>query len=71
MARVVLYSKPDCSLCDHARELLESLGVGFEVADDPRFAFRVPVIEVDGRIVTEGRVSERALRRALTRRRSV
>lgn len=71
MARVVLFSKPDCSLCDDARRLLDSLGVSYEIAEDPRFALRVPVIEVDGRIATEGRVSERALRRALRRRPSV
>jgi glutaredoxin len=71
MARVVLYSKPDCSLCDNARGLLDSLGVPYEIAEDPRFALRVPVIEVDGRIVTEGRVSERAVRRALKRGSSI
>lgn len=66
-ARVVLYTKPACSLCDDARAMLEGLSVSFEVAHDPAFDLRVPVIEVDGRIVTEGRVSERALRSALGR----
>lgn len=67
--RVVLYSASSCELCDEARALLERVGCPFEVTHDPRFARRVPVIEVDGRIVTEGRVSERAVRAALRRRR--
>jgi hypothetical protein len=66
--RVVLFSKPDCDLCDDARALLDEIGHPYEVADDPAFALRVPVVEVDGRIVTEGRVGERALRRALRAR---
>ena len=65
--RIVLYSKPDCELCDEAREVLEKLGQPFEVARDPAYDLRVPVVEVDGRIVTEGRVSERAVRAALRR----
>jgi hypothetical protein len=65
--RVVLYSKPDCELCDEAREMLDGLDVSYEVARDPAFDLRVPVVEVDGRIVTEGRVSERAVRAALRR----
>ena len=67
---VVLYSKPDCSLCDDAREMLDGLGHAYEIAYDPRFDERVPVVEVDGAIVTEGRVSERAVRRALRGKRS-
>lgn len=61
----MLYSKPGCELCDEAREMLDALGVAYEVAHDPAFDLRVPVIEIDGRIVTEGRVSERAVRAAL------
>lgn len=66
--RLVLYSKPHCELCDEARAMLDALGHTYEVAEDPRYALRVPVIEVDGRVITEGRVSERAVRRALRRR---
>lgn len=70
MARIVLYSKPDCELCEDARALLDEIGEPYEVAHDPRFALRVPVVEVDGRIVTEGRVSARAVRRAMRAQRS-
>lgn len=63
--QVVLYSKPDCGLCEEARDLLDLLGHAYEVLHDPAFDLRVPVIQVDGRIVTEGRVSRRAVARAL------
>ena len=59
--RVVLYSKPECSLCDDARAMLDRMGVTYEVVRDPAFDLRMPVVEVAGRIVTEGRVSERAV----------
>ena len=67
-ARVVLYSKPVCGLCDEARAMLDRIGEPYEVAHDQRYDLRVPVIEVDGRIVTEGRVSERTVRKALARK---
>ncbi len=67
--RVVLYSQPNCTLCDEARALLDDLGHGFTEAFDPQYALRVPVIEVDGRIVAEAPVDERAVRRALGRKR--
>lgn len=70
-ARVVLFSKPDCELCEEAREMLETMGEPFETANDPRLDLRVPVVVVDGRIVTEGRISERAVRAALRRRPSL
>ena len=65
MALVTLYARPDCHLCDEARAGLESLrsgGVDFELeevdidADDSlfaRFLERIPVIELDGEIVSE------------------
>ena len=62
---VKLYARPDCSLCDEARAGLERLradGHGFELAevdietDDElhaRFLERIPVVEVDGEILSE------------------
>lgn len=62
---VKLYARPDCRLCDEAREGLERLradGQGFELAevdietDDElhaRFLERIPVVEVDGEILSE------------------
>jgi glutaredoxin len=62
---VRLYGRPDCHLCDEAREGLRALrddGVSFELeeididSDDGlqrRFLERIPVIELDGEIVSE------------------
>ena len=63
--KVVLYGRPDCHLCDEARAGLERLradGLDFEVEeidieqDDElhgRFLERIPVVEVEGEIVSE------------------
>ena len=63
--RVKLYARPDCHLCDEARAGLEGLradGLDFELeevdieADDElhrRFLERIPVVELDGEIVSE------------------
>jgi hypothetical protein len=62
---VKLYARPDCHLCDEARDELEQLlaaGAVFELeevdidADDEllrRFLERIPVIELEGQIVSE------------------
>lgn len=63
--RVVLYTKESCSLCDEAQRLLDEIGHPYETAEDPRFALRVPVIEVDGEIVAEAPVEPESVRRAL------
>jgi glutaredoxin len=63
--RVVLYARPDCHLCDEARAGLERLradGLDFELEEvdidgderlHKRFLERIPVIELDGEIVSE------------------
>lgn len=62
---VVLYGRPDCHLCDEARAGLERLqadGLDFEIEEvdierdqelHARFLERIPVVEVDGEIVSE------------------
>ena len=62
---VTLYGRPDCHLCDEARAELADLAAadgGFKVrevdieSDDRLFASmleRIPVVEVDGRVVSE------------------
>ncbi len=74
---VRLYERPDCHLCDEARARLEELrddGVGFELeeidieSDDElmkRFLERIPVIELDGEIVSELFLDAGALREKL------
>ena len=74
-ARVTLYGKPGCHLCDDARAVIEAvcaeLGESFEevsILDDPeladRFAEEIPVTFVDGRQHDFWRVDPDRLRRA-------
>jgi len=76
-ARVTLYSRPGCHLCDAARQVVarvcDELGEAFVEVDidgDPellgRFGDEIPVTFVDGRQHDFWRVSEARLRAALT-----
>jgi glutaredoxin len=77
MRRVVLYARPDCHLCDEARAQLEALraeGWPFELeevdidSDDrllARLLERIPVVELDGRIVSELGLDQGELRARL------
>ncbi len=78
--RVVLYGKPGCCLCDLAESRIRLLGervpldvVKVDILGDPalerRFGTTIPAVEVDGRIVSEGRFDENAVARALLARR--
>jgi len=75
-ARVTLYAKPGCHLCDDARAVIErvcaELGesyVELSILDDPelarRYAEEIPVTLVDGKQHDFWRVSEERLRAAL------
>jgi hypothetical protein len=73
-ARVILYERADCHLCDEARVLLdEMLGpdryerVDIDGSDDlvVRYGFRVPVIAVDGADKLEAPISGPDLRALL------
>jgi glutaredoxin len=75
-ARVTLYSRPGCHLCDDARAVIErvcaDLGeeyVELSIDDDPalreRYAEEIPVTLVDGRQHDFWRVDEQRLRAAL------
>lgn len=77
-ARVTLYGRPGCHLCDLARETIAAVcaeeGVGWvewSVDDDPalreRYGEQVPVTLVDGRQHDYWRVDADRLRAALTR----
>jgi glutaredoxin len=77
MTVVTLYTRPGCHLCDEARDAILSLGGGFELrevdidGDDElhaRLLERIPVVEVDGRVVAELQVEPAALREALAQR---
>ncbi len=74
--RVRFYTRPGCSLCRRAVPILERLASqglieweAVNIEDDPdllrQYADRIPVVEVEGRGVLAGRVSEYRLRRLL------
>ena len=76
-ARITLYSRPGCHLCDDARAVIErvcaDLGeeyVEVSVDNDPqlieRFGEEIPVTFVDGRQHDFWRVDEARLRTALS-----
>ena len=62
---VILYGRPGCHLCDEARDLLFDLrgeGLEFDLEEVDieseeallrRFLERIPVVTVDGRVVSE------------------
>jgi glutaredoxin len=75
---VVVYSKPDCSLCDKADAILARLAREFpmdvrhvDITTDPelwaRYRFRIPVLVAGGREIASGIVTTPALRDALRR----
>ncbi len=75
-ARVTLYSRPGCPLCDDARAVIErvcaELGESFDEVDidadealRSRYSDEVPVTLVDGRQHDFWRVDETRLRTAL------
>jgi glutaredoxin len=75
---VVVYGKPDCSLCEKATAILGRLQREFgfridhvDITQDPglfsRYRERIPVVAVDGQEVAWGIVTIPALRSVLNR----
>ncbi len=75
-ARIRLIGKPDCHLCDDARNVVESVAtemnvtwVEVSILDDPVLAdqywLEIPVVEVDGNRVSFWRITPEQLRAAL------
>ncbi len=79
MKRITLLTKPDCALCDQAKEVLARLGaevpllvetISLESEEGRRLAEQCnllfpPGVLIDGEPFSWGRLSERKLRRAL------
>jgi glutaredoxin len=76
-ARVTLYSKPGCHLCEDARAVIDrvctELGASYDEVDITTstelmtaYGEQIPVTFVDGRQHDFWRVDENRLRRALT-----
>ena len=63
--RIVLYSRRGCHLCEQAEDMLAAHAPEIAVIDVDasadlarEFGTRVPVVEVDGRVLIEGRFDE-------------
>jgi hypothetical protein len=78
MLKLILYTKPDCCLCDEALEALERVRAerpfelaAVDISGDPelvrRYGERIPVVHVSGIPTFEHRVDEEELRRLLAR----
>jgi glutaredoxin len=72
---IVLYHARDCSLCDRARSVLDTVGAEYDSVDitgvpELEAAYRewLPVLEIDGERAFVYFVDETALRRRLARR---
>jgi glutaredoxin len=70
MARLVMYSRPGCHLCDDARVVLLRVGEPFEEVDIEsddellkRYLERIPVIALDGEELYDFFIDEQDLRR--------
>jgi glutaredoxin len=70
MARLVLYSRPGCHLCDDARIILQRIGEPFDEVDiesdddlHKRYLERIPVVALDGEELYDFFVDEQDLRR--------
>ena len=79
MTVVMLYTRPECHLCDEARQVLlalpeagrfELVEVDIDTDDDlhARYLERIPVVEIDGVLVAELHVDSDAIRAALGER---
>ena len=76
LAKVTLYSKQDCPLCDEARRALERVRgrVGFDLREidittdaefERTYRERIPVVAVEGEELFDFHVDEPALERRL------
>ncbi len=72
---VILWSKPGCCLCERAKEILDRLAKEFlldieerDITADPvafaRYCYTIPVVEIVGGPIFEGKITEFWLRKA-------
>ena len=76
MPTIEIYSKPDCSLCDKAKEILlqfqsefsleiKEFNIETDAGIFELYKEKIPVIKMNGEVLFYGRISESALRRKL------
>ena len=74
--QIVVWGKPDCSLCDHVHAILEKLSheytfvvIDRDITMDPdtfeRYRYEIPVVEIAGMRRFEGKITEHWLRQEL------
>jgi glutaredoxin len=70
VARITLYGRPGCHLCDDARAVLERVGEPFDEVDIEsddalfkRYLERIPVVAIGGQELYDFFVDEQDLRR--------
>ncbi|HLZ10068.1 MAG TPA: glutaredoxin family protein [Chloroflexota bacterium] len=74
--QIVVWGKPDCSLCDQAHAILDKLSHEYaivvttkDVRSDPvalnRYQYMIPVVEIAGTPRLQGKVTEHWLRQEL------
>lgn len=79
MARLTLYSRPGCHLCDEMKAVIERIGRELPLELDEidistdrdlerQYGHEIPVLVIDGRRVAKYRISEQDLRRSLLAR---
>jgi len=73
--QILLYTRRGCHLCEEAEDMLAAVGVRAAHVDVDavpeaagRYGLRVPVLEIDGEAVLEGRFQERPLAALLAAR---
>jgi glutaredoxin len=75
--QVVLYKKPGCHLCDHAKAAIlavrrqidfefQEIDIGLDAELFDLYRFDVPVVEIDGRRAFKHRVDPEALKEKLS-----
>jgi glutaredoxin len=73
MYNVTIYSKKECHLCDIAKKELESIQREFDfsikevdIEKDKlafeKFRYMIPVVEVDGKVISTGRVNKKKIK---------
>ena len=70
--RALLYTRPDCPLCDEAEEILKTYGYSVQSIDITldqnlleKFELCIPVVEIDGKIRFRGKINETLLLRLI------
>lgn len=74
--KLQIYSKPECHLCDEAKELVHRVAASYtleietvNIEEDPevyeRYKHEIPVGFLEGRKLFKYRIDEKTLRRAL------